>query len=64
MEAIRGNSVEGPRSGHLETRLSWFWAHRTPADPGRPCAGLPWTEEEHRSFLSGLKKLGKVTCSC
>lgn len=23
------------------------------------CAGIPWTEEEHRMFLLGLQKLGK-----
>ena len=23
-------------------------------------AGTPWTEQEHRAFLAGLEKLGKV----
>lgn len=28
--------------------------------PVGPCAGVPWSEEEHRTFLLGLQKLGKV----
>lgn len=32
-------------------KLSW---------PVDPCAGVPWSEEEHRTFLLGLQKLGKV----
>ena len=34
--------------------------HALTAIPPSPHPGVPWTEDEHRLFLLGLKKLGKV----
>ncbi|CAN6862046.1 unnamed protein product, partial [Brassica oleracea] len=39
-------------AGYLSDGLT----HRT---PDRKKVGVPWTEEEHRTFLNGLEKLGK-----
>ena len=49
---VRERIIRGNSRSRMSTDLQ-------PSPPSLP-AGVPWTEDEHRLFLLGLQKLGKV----
>lgn len=56
---IRFRSEPRSRYKYMRILLAPPW---TPLDfRGKSNAGCPWSEEEHRDFLSGLQSLGKVS---